>query len=387
LNKIAGKIITVSGTNGKGSTVAYYETWLKNNGHSVASYTSPHLLDYNERIKLNLRTVTDQKLCAAFEQVDQARLTEELTYFEFGTLAAMVLISEFCPEYAILEIGLGGRLDAVNIVHADLAHITNIGLDHQDWLGTTRQEIGFEKAGILRDHGLAVFNDTDPPDSVISELERHHCRYYMIGRDYAFNWLENGFIEWHAGNRSIVLNPPLLGEHQALNISGVLAGLELLGSLHGKTDEAIANGFTGVSCPGRLQAVTSSLPAPLIIDVGHNEEAAKMLALYLKKNSPEGRVVVILGMLQDKNPLAFVEALWPVVNQWWLLSLHVPRGLSAQELANRIGSRVSHPYLFDSVQKVMEYAMSSLNNQDIILATGSFMTVEAVLNSTLVTLE
>jgi len=387
LDKIATHIISVAGTNGKGSTVAYYETWLKNNGFRVASYTSPHLLHYNERIKLNLEAVSDQQLCVAFDRVDQARCHTELTYFEFGTLAALLLISEFLPDYAILEIGLGGRLDAVNIIDADLAHITTIGLDHQDWLGTSREQIGFEKAGILRDQMLAVCNDDNPPDSVLTELERHSCQYQLMGRDYSVEWLNDSQIQWQTAQRTLTLKPLLSGSHQAQNMGGVLAGLNLLGCLQDKSDKTIIESFAGVSCAGRLQQVETSLPVSLLVDVGHNQDAAYMLASYLNDNRPRGRVIVLLGMLEDKDQLAFVEAMKTIVDEWWLLSLDVPRGLSAGELALKINSAVKPVQLFKSVKKVMEYAMSSLNNQDILLVTGSFITVEAVFNSTFVTLD
>ena len=159
VGKIAGQVITVAGTNGKGSTVAAYENWLRQAGFSVASYTSPHLLKYNERIKYNLQPVTDTTLCAAFEAVEDARGDTSLTYFEFGTLAALYLFQQWQPDYVILEVGLGGRLDAVNIIDADLVHLTPIGIDHQAWLGEDREQIGFEKAGVLRDGISVVLND------------------------------------------------------------------------------------------------------------------------------------------------------------------------------------------------------------------------------------
>ncbi len=380
LPRVGKSIITVAGTNGKGSTVACYETWLKNSGRSVASYTSPHLLRYNERIKLNLEPVSDQMLIEAFDRVDQARGKTELTYFEFGTLAALVLISRFQPDVAILEVGLGGRLDAVNIIDADLAHITSIGLDHEDWLGNTREQIAAEKAGILRERGLAVCNDRDLPSSVLSRLLALNCQYQLYNCDYGFINEDNGQITWRSKERHLKFLPPLEGSHQAENISGVLAGLELLGFLQGYSDQSIAEFFQKVDCPGRLQSIHSRLPTNLIVDVGHNEDAANVLFHYLSGIQSHARVVVLLGMLADKNHQAFVKRMASVVDEWWLLDLTGDRGLSADNLAEKISSQVIVEKKFNSADSALEYALLSLDNQDILLATGSFMTVEAVLN-------
>ncbi|MDJ0881550.1 MAG: folylpolyglutamate synthase/dihydrofolate synthase family protein [Gammaproteobacteria bacterium] len=385
--RIAQKVITVAGTNGKGSTVAYYETWLKNQGYRVASYTSPHLWRYNERVKLNLQPVTDSQLCIAFEKVERARKKTELTYFEFGTLAAFIIISDFKADFAILEIGLGGRLDAVNIIDPDLSHITTIGLDHQEWLGSTREAIGYEKAGILRSQGLAICNDPQPPQSVLAELQRLQCRFMSLGHDYHFDWMNQVQIHWQGRTRDLNIDLPLLGKHQAQNISGVLAGLELMGCFEGKTAESINQGFADATCPGRLQSIPSALKATLLLDVGHNPDAAISLADYLNQQSGQGRVFVLLGMLEDKNTVEFVEILNDVVDEWWLLSLNMPRGLSASALAQRLEGVVRKPLQFDSIEKSMAHAMSSLDNQDILLVTGSFMTVEAALKSTFVNLK
>lgn len=387
IDRVAHKVITIAGTNGKGSSVAYYETWLKNRGYRVASYTSPHLLHYNERVKLNQQAVTDDQLCAAFDLVEQARGDTELTYFEFGTLAALLIISDFRPDFAILEIGLGGRLDAVNIIDPDLAHLTHIGLDHQEWLGSSREQIGFEKAGILRDKGLAICNDHQPPESVISALQRRRCVFLQLGQHYDYAMKTADQILWQGPRTTVAIRLPLAGEHQAQNISGVLAGLELLGCLQDLSADTINSAFSGVSCPGRLQTLESKLNSKLIVDVGHNPDAAVQLSAFLQKKSRQGKVVVLLGMLEDKDSVNFVRTLLDVVDEWWLLNLDVPRGLSASALAQRIEDEVARPHLFESMQAAMDYAMSSLNNQDILLITGSFMTVEAALNSTFVTLE
>ncbi len=380
LPQIADTVITVAGTNGKGSTVAYYETWLKNSGYKVASYTSPHLIKYNERIKLNLENVSDDDLCCAFSVIDEARGNVALTYFEFGTLAALYLISQFKPDVAILEVGLGGRLDAVNIIDADLAHITPIGLDHQDWLGNTVESIACEKAGILRDAALSVCNMTTVPDSLQQALTDRNSQVATLDRDYGFKLLDDGYIEWSNDQHKLKLKPPLLGYHQALNISGVLAGLSLLGFLDSHGNEEITSAFKQLSCPGRLQNIETSLPASLWVDVGHNEDAAEALAQALSGFKTNGRIIVLLGMLSDKNPAGFVAKLKSIVDEWWVLGLDCDRGLPVMKLTERISSQVNVSKKFNSAEKFVEQAVLSLHNEDIILVCGSFMTVEAILS-------
>lgn len=381
IDRIADRIITVCGTNGKGSTVAYYESWLNNSGFKVASYTSPHVLQYNERIKLHLQNVCDDQLCQVFNIVDQAREQVPLTYFEFGTLAAFYLMAQYKPDVAILEVGLGGRLDAVNILDADLAHVTPIGLDHQDWLGDTREEIAREKAGILRANGLAVCNDSNPPASLLGELDNHRCEYIVSKRDYDYRWLDDSSIEWWSGDHKLIVRPPLVGNHQAHNLSGVLAGLSLLGYLEGIKQTDITERFSGIQCPGRLQKIDSNLAGQLWVDVGHNVDAARVLALFLQKLDRPGRIIVLLGMLSDKNAEDFVLALKSMVDEWWLLGLDGERGLSAQQLATRISAQLQPSQLFDTADQALEHAVLSLKNQDILLTTGSFMTVESLLSS------
>ena len=385
LGRLAGRVISVAGTNGKGSTVAAYEHWLHHNGFCVASYTSPHLLRYNERIKIDLQMVEDQVLCDAFQRVDDARGEIPLTYFEFGTLAAFTLIAQAQPDVAVLEVGLGGRLDAVNVIDADLAHLTPIGLDHQQWLGETREQIGAEKAGILRSGGLAVCNDRDPPRSVIDAMQQQHCQTARLGVEYDFTSLDEQRFEWRDHERRLLIDQPLAGEHQAQNLSGVLAGLSLLGYLDSRDDTDINRGFSRLQCPGRLQRMPVDLPATVFIDVGHNEDAARVLARYFTRQKPrQGRMVVLLGMLADKDVRAFVSHLREVVDEWWLLGLDVDRGLSASALADRLSGSIEPTRRFDTAESAMADAVLSLNNQDILLVTGSFMTVEAVLKSSVI---
>ena len=382
IDNIAGRVITVAGTNGKGSSVAAYENWLRRAGFNVASYTSPHLLRYNERIRHNGIMATDEELCEAFAAVEAARGSTALTYFEYGTLAALHFVQQRRPDYAILEVGLGGRLDAVNIIDADLVHLTPIGLDHQAWLGDDREAIGAEKAGVLRDRIDVVVNDVSPPRSVISAVTAHACRYRQLGRDYRVEAIDETRLLWSDGERELELDNVIGGHHQAQNLAGVVAGLDLLLSLVDYSDEQVRNGFHGTRIAGRMQSLQSRLSARLFADVGHNEDAARVLARSLASMKPAGgRVVVLLGMLADKQPETFVRALSPAVDEWWLLSTGSERGLPAAQLADRIGDQVTCTRRFDRVEAALDHALSSLDNLDIMLVTGSFVTVELLLRA------
>lgn len=381
INNIADTVITVAGTNGKGSTVAGYETWLHNAGHSVASYTSPHLLRYNERIKLNRQQAADAKICQAFEMIDQARDDLALTYFEFGTLAALWLIQEIHPEFAILEVGLGGRLDAVNIIDADMVHLTSIGIDHQNWLGNDRETIAFEKAGVLRESIPVICNDIDLPHTVQAEIERLGCRSRQYRDDFTMQpGVQAGEYLWQSDELSFNLAPVLAGSHQLQNLAGVVAGLHQLLDLTRYNGESIQRHFQGIDLPGRFQLVETECEAEVYIDVGHNQDAAKALAENLSAiRKPGGRVVVLLGMLEDKDNLGFVRELTDIVDGWWLLTLASDRGLTAANLADRVKSELEPEHMFGCAEAAFDEALSSLGNQDIMLVTGSFVTIEQCL--------
>ncbi len=373
--RIAERIITVAGTNGKGSTVAAYETWFGARGLRCGSYTSPHILRYNERIRLDGEPASDQAIVRAFEAIDRARGDIPLTYFEFGTLAALWLMAESPPDFALLEVGLGGRLDAVNIIDADLAHITPIGLDHQVWLGDDRETIGCEKAGILRPRQLAVYNDPQPVRSIVDRAEELGCDLRLAGRDYRNAIDDEGWLQWQGRAQACRLRSPLPGRHQAWNLGGVLAGLEALGLLSG---EAGCEGFAALRNPGRLQRLQSK-PFPLWVDVGHNADAARALAGFLLDTALQGRRVLLLGMLEDKDPAGFVAELGDAVDELWLLDLAGERGLSAEALARRLDR--GDPRRFATAGAALDHALRTLGNQDILLAAGSFLTVEAVMRA------
>ena len=382
IDRIAGCVITVAGTNGKGSTVAAYENWLVNNGYSVVSYTSPHLLHYNESVRCNRDMVSDADLCRAFEAIENARGDTPLTYFEYGTLAALFIAQTRQPDFALLEVGLGGRLDAVNIIDADLVHLTPIGLDHQAWLGDDRESIGREKAGVLRAGVDVILNDIDPPGSVLDAIQALDCHCLRIGHDYEARVLNDHEFVWHGEGREICFERVLTGQHQVANLAGVVAGLSRLFPFDQMDDQQLRDGFRGTRVAGRFQTLESQLPCRLIVDVGHNQDAARALATNLRELSgTDARVIVLLGMLEDKEPSLFVDALKSSVDEWWLVSLGTDRGLSASDLAGRIGPQVEPIQRFESIDAALELALSSLHNRDIMLVTGSFVTVETLLQA------
>jgi dihydrofolate synthase/folylpolyglutamate synthase len=382
VDKIAERVIIVAGTNGKGSSVTAYENWLHRAGFSVASYTSPHLLVYNERIRHNLKLADDREICEAFDAVETARAETSLTYFEFGTLASLYFMQQRQPDFAILEVGLGGRLDAVNIIDADLVHLTPISLDHQSFLGNDRESIGFEKAGVLRRGVKVVLNDADPPQSVLAEIERLACQCVRIGRDYHLDQREDSQFVWRSNDREVVLDNVLTGAHQAHNLAGVVAGLSMLLPLGDYSAEQLRTGFHGTHIAGRLQELQSRLACRLMVDVGHNQDAARALATSMEKlKQGGGRVVVLLGMLEDKQPDLFVEALKPAVDTWWAMTLESERGLDAAALTKRVATQVEVEQSFEKVDAALVHALSSLTNQDIMLVTGSFVTVELLLRA------
>lgn len=370
---IAERIITIAGTNGKGSTLAAYEAWLGLRGLSTASYSSPHILRYNERIRRDGEAVSDPEILRAFDAIDQARGDTLLTYFEFGTLAALWLMAEDPPDVALLEVGLGGRLDAVNIIDADLAHITPIGLDHQAWLGHDRETIGREKAGILRPGQRGVYNDPRPVHSIVEQAEALGCDLRLAGRDYRIEQLGDEQGLWQGRALSCRYRSPLPGRHQVWNLGGVLAGLDALNLLRGEED---CRGFERLRNPGRLQRLRG-VPFPLWVDVGHNVDAAHALADFLDRQ-PAGRRILLLGMLEDKDPKAFVSALENRLDAIWLLTLEGDRCLDAAALDRRLGG--GHR-CFATARAALDHALSCLGNQDILLAAGSFLTVEAVMRA------
>lgn len=391
-------VITVAGTNGKGSCVALLSAILTAAGYRVGAYTSPHLLRYNERIRLNETDIDDATLCRAFQRVDDARREIPLTYFEFGTLSALQIFAEAGVEVMILEVGLGGRLDAVNIVDADVALITSIGIDHTDWLGHDRDSIGREKAGILRAGKPLVCGDAQPPAVIISMAAGLHSPVDLLQRDFSYQH-HNGSWSWtgRARHYEALPLPVLAGEQQLRNAASVLAVLERLQDRLPVPETHICNGLQRLRLAGRLHIIGQ---APLrVLDVAHNPQAAAALAQALPtlikqqlvsqqdnqqqaKPPPHSgaKVHAVLGVLADKDIAGIVAALAPVVDDWHVAPLPVPRSASVDQIRAALqAGGIDVVQVYDSITGAYNDVLARAGAQDCILVCGSFYAVAEVL--------
>lgn len=379
-------VVTVAGTNGKGSSIAALEAILLAGGYHVASYTSPHLLRYNERIRLNGEAVSDQTLMAAFEQVDQARQDVSLTYFEFGTLAALRIFCDTPPQIVLLEVGLGGRLDAVNVVDADVALITSIGVDHVAWLGNDRETIAGEKAGIMRTGRPVVCSDPTPPATIARHAEEVGAELYQLGEAFDYQ-LEDNHWCWHSRGETPqtwddIPPPGLPGEYQYRNLSGVLMVLSLLHAGFPLSRQQICTGLLQLKLPGRLQLIPGDVP--LLLDVAHNPDGTEQLARALQSQAVTGRNWAIVGMMGDKDIRAALTPLIPLIEGWYPVELNVERAATASQLAEILSelhaqSVVPQP----GVAEALQAARNTARPGDRIVLFGSFYTVADALSQPL----
>ncbi len=374
LRSFSCPVITVGGTNGKGSCVALIEAVLAAGGYRVATFTSPHLVVYNERIRLAGRYVSDAELMEAFERIDHARGDSSLTFFEFNALAALLLFHQDRFDAVVLEVGLGGRLDAVNVIDPDVAMLTSVGLDHCDWLGTTREEIGREKAGIFRANQPAVLGSSAMPESVFEAARALGAELRVPGTDYRYVVL-GGIWEWEGRDRALtgLPLPALAGRQQVANAASTLAALaELEEKLPISFDQIVA-GLKQVHLRGRFEVIAAE--PEWILDVAHNADAARVLATNLQDRPRSGRTIAIVGILADKDAPGVVTPLLPEVDTWIATSLPGPRGVAAAGLKQRCGD-VARPWLeAASVAEACELATNLAAPSDRILVFGSFHTV------------
>jgi len=369
-------VITVAGTNGKGSTLAMLEAVLRRAGYRTGCYTSPHLFRYNERLRIDGKQVDDWPWCEVFARIDDLRGETSLTYFEFGTLAALDIMRRESVDVALLEVGLGGRLDAVNIVDADVAVVTTIGLDHTDWLGDTREAIGFEKAGIFRAGQPAICGDAFPPDSLLGRAADIGAPLQVLGRDFH---VRHSGKRWHwqgAGSQYQDLPwPALPGVHQLANAACVLAALDRLGSRLPVSEAAVVAGLKWVELPGRVQLVPGKVEQ--VLDVSHNAQAAQALVDALRHRPLSGATHTVIGMMGDKDVDAFIDALNARVNHWYPVGLDSDRALSTQQLAEHLAQRkVSGSVtVCPSVAGAQTVLTGRVRGGDRVLVCGSFYTV------------
>lgn len=384
-NPLAGKTILVGGTNGKGSTVAFLEAIYTAAGYQVGTYTSPHLISYNERIRLQGDPVSDAQLCEAFEHVEQARGNDHLTYFEFGTLAAFDIFQRQSLDVVILEIGLGGRLDVVNLADADVSLITNIALDHTDWLGDTREKIAMEKIGISRANKPLVFVDEDLPDNARAYCNQHNVDLYQAGKDFQYKLTEKAWHWSSSDKKYLSLTPPgLSGEHQFKNAAGVLMVVSLLGQALPLSMPHIRLGLSGATLPGRFQVeqLAGDGQNIQIFDVAHNPHGINAFLTSLNKLPKIGDHLLIFGMLKDKALDEVIALLKPQIDEWYVTTIDEPRGLTAAELKQRL-IEADIPkekiFCFEKPVQAYESARSRLQNHDKLLALGSFYVVADLL--------
>ncbi len=382
-------VITVGGTNGKGSTCAFLESIFSNAGYKVACHTSPHLSVFNERARINLENVDSSTLLNYFRQVEQARASLDpavtLTYFEFTTLAILLCFSMAPVDVVILEVGLGGRLDAVNIIDADCSIVTSIDIDHQHFLGNTREAIGLEKAGIYRAGKPAICSDPVPPKSLIDYAKSIGADLWQPGVDFNFQgdqqqWAWNG-----RGKRFSGLGyPALRGANQLLNASGVLAALCALRDKLPVSVQDIRNGFAMVELPGRFQIIPGQ--PTIVLDVAHNPHASATLSKGLDKMGYFPYTYAIFGVMQDKDIDAVIKPMLEIVDYWYCVDLPTPRAATAENLSQRLrelgvkDTDISGIDIFTSPSLAYEKSLNKVSQNDRIVVFGSFFTVSGVLD-------
>ena len=373
---ISCPILTVGGTNGKGSTCAMLEAVLRSAGYRTGLYTSPHLLRYNERVRIAGREADDAALCEAFAAVERARGAVPLTYFEFGTLAAFVLFSKENLDAAILEVGLGGRLDAVNVLDADCAVLTSVAIDHVEYLGDSREAIGREKAGIFRSGRPAVVADPQPPNGVLEEIRRVGARPILIGRDFGYRAQGTPWSYWGpAGKRTGLAHPALRGAMQLRNASAAFAALDSLRERLPIAMQDVRRALAGIALPGRFQVLPGR--PQVILDVAHNPEAAAVLAANLADSGFAPETIAVFGMLRDKDIAGVVRAVAPRITRWHLATLPGPRGADARFLSSIfLDMQIQTPIVeHDTVAAALAAARIEAGESDKIIVFGSFLTV------------
>ena len=379
LGSPAKQVITVGGTNGKGSTVAFIESIARAGGWKVGTYTSPHLLRYNERVRIDGVDATDDELVAAFNAVEDARGEVSLTYFEAGTLAAMWLFERAALDLAVLEVGLGGRLDAVNIVDADCAVITTVDLDHQDWLGDDIEAIGFEKAGIARAWKPLVLGDDDPPASVLRHAYGIGASSWRIANDFFAEPIEATRWRWReVGFEMDLPMPALAAPVQLRNAACAIAALRAIGF---EADvAAFARGLADARIDARLQRFDANR-VEVIVDVGHNPQAARALAAALATTPTSGRTLSVYAALSDKDASGVAEALAAIVDGWYLAgSLDAgSRGIAVEALRRRLPAELAVIAAATDVDGAINRAMADAQAGDRLLVFGGFHVAERAL--------
>ncbi len=376
------RTVIVGGTNGKGSTIAMLDQVLRDQGVTVGCFTSPHFIRYNERIKLGGQPVSDELIIRAFTAIEQVRGDVGLTYFEYNTLAALHVFAMEKPDVMLLEVGLGGRLDAINIIDADISVVTTVAVDHIDWLGDNREQIGYEKAGIYRAGRPAVCGDPYPPATLTRYAAEIGAQLYQRGRD--FNWQETDSVNWlwqgeQPGGGLVTVSglPELtLPKANAATVMQVLCLLDMM-----PATQQLKASLAKASLTGRMQQVRVA-DTDYILDVAHNPEAAGYLADRLRNKPVAGRTLMVLGMLSDKDIDQVLSLLQPEIDRWYLVSLKGARGQSAQVLSEKLmnlGVDVALLTACDTVADALDAVRDEVSSADRVIVAGSFVTVSDAL--------
>ncbi len=374
--------ITVGGTNGKGSCIAFLEAIYKAQGYRVGSYTSPHLLNYNERIRIDGQAVCDKLICEAFARIDSVRDDVSLSYFEFGTLAAVDIFSHSGLDVQLLEVGMGGRLDAVNIIDPDLAVITSVCIDHIDWLGGTREAIGLEKAGIFRPGIPVVIGDVNPPDSLVKAAKEKKGLLSCINADFDYRQNAPG---WNFNSKTRDyrdLPPPALkGQHQFNNASTAIMATANMQAHLPVSNKAIAYGLQNASLTGRFQLIDDDIP--VLLDVAHNPQAVKMLSDYLQTHFADKKIHAVFAIMKDKDIGSIIDIMKTVVSDWFISPLNtMPRAATESMLhtlfeQKNLGNHAS--FGFQDLAAAMAAAKKNAKKDELILIFGSFFLVSEYL--------
>ncbi|MDD1821425.1 bifunctional tetrahydrofolate synthase/dihydrofolate synthase [Photobacterium sp. ZSDE20] len=369
LTKPAQHVITVAGTNGKGSTCALMEAILLDAGYSVGVYSSPHLIRYNERVRINGQDLSDEKMVQSFDFIEKERGEISLSFFEYGTLAALRAFQTEAVDVVLLEVGLGGRLDATNIVDHDVSVITSLAVDHVDWLGDDINVIGFEKAGIYRSGKPAICGQPKPPATVAAHADDIKAEFYQVGIQYTYD-VDGDTWNWRSGAFQLESLPiPSLPLPNAATALMALGTSELSIS-----DVNVVNGMKNAQLPGRMQKI-SDQPV-IVLDVAHNPHSAEYFAQQVTKQYAGKNLHVVVAMLHDKDIPATLEVLAPITTHWYPASLQGPRAATAAELCKSLPQGVEQ---YSNPVAAFEAALASVQGDDVVLVVGSFHTVGEVL--------
>ena len=380
--KVAEKIITVAGTNGKGSTVSFLESILCKNNINVGTFTSPHILKYNERIKINGKEVDDELLLNVFELIDQKRGNTTLTYFEFATLSAFYLFSKADLDVVVLEVGLGGRLDATNIIDSDVSIITSIGIDHTEFLGDTIDSIALEKAGVMRPFKKCIFAQENPPSVLYKYSKNKSVNLLIHNNDYIVNRYSDS---WSIVSKTMEIqdipNLKMIGDYQYNYATASVIALNDILPEALSNQELLKNALCDTLIPGRFQYLQHS--PDIILDVAHNEDAAKSLATNIKRLGYK-KIHVVLGILADKDVYSIVKPFSLLVDHWHIGTISSERGMNAEEIKFRIKSLFKNKFSIETYNSISAAYHGAVNQQDdntLILVYGSFYTVSEALQS------